>query len=291
MLKQVKSIKFKKKQTTRLQFDLLQLEALFKREDIDHDIQQLHRVNFYIVFFITQNNGQHTIDFTNYPLEKGSILTIRKDQIHKFIKSDIKGYMLLFTDEFIASHFTQFEELKTLQIFNELVGSPKIQLTDIEFDSIGGLIRSIYQEFTMQGDQHTSSIIRSWLHILISKLYRAKSLKNQIICNKKYLEEFIELQQLVEQNCFKSKKVQYYAAKMNCSTKTINNIIQSVLNKSAKVFINEIVITQIKRLLINTSLTINEVAYTAGFEEPSNFYKYFKKLMYTTPENFRKTHR
>ena len=77
---------------------------------------------------------------------------------------------------------------------------------------------------------------------------------------------------------------------MGVSTKTLNNIVQSIVHKPAKIFIDEILITQIKRLLIHSPLSIKEVAYQSGFEEPTNLYKYFRKYTDITPELFRKTH-
>ena len=104
------------------------------------------------------------------------------------------------------------------------------------------------------------------------------------------MSQFLEFQQLVEKDCFKSKKVQYYAKKIGVSTKTLNNIVNNVLNKSAKVFIDEITILQIKRLLITSDFSIKEIAYTVGFDDSTNFFKYFKKFTGSSPEVFRQAH-
>ena len=74
---------------------------------------------------------------------------------------------------------------------------------------------------------------------------------------------------------------------MSVSTKTLNTITKSIVNKSAKAFVDEISTKQIKRLLINTKLSIKEIAYQSGFEETTNFYKYFKRQTQVTPEQFR----
>ena len=104
------------------------------------------------------------------------------------------------------------------------------------------------------------------------------------------MKEFVAFQDLVENNSFQTTKVQYFADKMNISTKTLNTITKSIVHKTAKQFIDEICTKQIKRLLINTKLSIKEIAYQSGFEETTNFYKYFKRQTQTTPEQFRTTH-
>jgi len=133
-------------------------------------------------------------------------------------------------------------------------------------------------------------IIRSELHILIAKLYRIKSKSKLLDNQRKYISEFINLQNLVEQQVTQYSKVQDYAKMLGLSTKTLNNITKQVVNQSTKEFINSIYIKQIKRLLINTDLPIKEIAYATGFEETTNFYKYFKHQTQLTPEKFRATY-
>jgi AraC-like DNA-binding protein len=269
-------------------FDLLLLEDLYKRKDLDHNVEEIHRVDFYLLLFVTEGNGSHFIDFKNYNLKKGSLLTIRKDQIHKFQKSEsLKGYVLLITDDFLVSYLEKQEALKTLQLFNELLDVPKVQLEKNGFKLIQEILERIQTEYFKVMDDYTLGIIRSELHILITKLFRIKSEGSDVLNSKKYLAEFIEFQTLIEQEVFQSKRVLYYANKLFISTKTLNTISRSIVNKSAKQFIDEIAIKQIKRMLINTPFPIKEIAYKAGFEETSNFYKYFKRHVGITPEKFR----
>ena len=197
--------------------------------------------------------------------------------------------MVLFTNEFLVSYLEKLEAQKSIQVFNELLGVPKLQLSKAEFSEIAALIERMREEYFKTRDQHSLEIIRSELHILITKLYRIKSRQTAVIYDRKYLKEFIELQGLVEKQINQSKRVQDYAKMMGLSTKTLNNVTKNVVNKTAKEFIDEICIKQIKRLLINTPLSIKEIAYATGFEETTNFYKYFKHHTATTPERFRTT--
>ena len=281
-------VKFQNSQNPLAQFDLIKLDRLFLRDDIGHSPFQLHLVEFYMIILIEDGQGEHTIDFTNYQYQKNTLLTIRKDQIHKFIKNDsVKGTLLLFTDDFLVSYLENLEALKSLQLFNEILGVPKIQLSEKEMIEVLNLIRRIEKEYFKVNDDYSQGIIRSELHILIAKLFRIKSNKNQKISKRKYLSEFIHFQDLVEKNATKYTKVQEYAKLIGVSTKTLNTITKTIASKSAKEFIDSICTKQIKRLLINTELSVKEIAYSSGFEESTNFYKYFKRQTNLTPEQFR----
>jgi len=106
-------IKFSNQQNPNATFDLVMLEDIFKRKDLEYPLDQIHLVEFYIILFIEKGQGAHTIDFTDYEYKEGTILTIRKDQIHKFFRSNnIKGNLLLFTDDFLVSYLEGLEAQK-----------------------------------------------------------------------------------------------------------------------------------------------------------------------------------
>ena len=281
-------IKFQNRQNPQAGFDLVEMDEVFKRKDLGHSPFQLHLVNFYLIVLFEEGQSSHTIDFTDYSCVRGSLITVRKDQIHRFHNNPgIKGKMLLFTDEFLVSYLEKLEAQKSLQVFNELLGIPIIQLSEDEFEEMEKLIARIHEEYFKIADDYSLGIIRSELHILLAKLYRIKSQQNQIIENRKYLSEFIQFQNLVEQHARQFTRVKVYADMMGVSSKTLNTYTQSIVHKSAKEFIDEICTKQIKRLLINTELSVKEIAYASGFEETTNFYKYFKRQTNLTPEGFR----
>jgi len=197
----------------------------------------------------------------------------------------------MFTNDFLVSYLEELEAKRTLQLFNEVLAAPNFQLTGGPILEILESANRIAREYFMVNDTYSLGIIRSELHILITKLFRFKSQHDPLLNDRKYLREFIEFQALVEKNASISTKVKDYAKQMGLSTKTLNNITRSIVNKSAKAFVDEISTKQIKRLLINTELSIKEIAYRVGFEETTNFYKYFKRQIDLTPEAFRQMNR
>ncbi len=282
-------IKFDNQQNPNSGFDMIKIEDLFKKKELLNSFDQVQVLGFFMIIIIQESKGSHSIDFKEYPYHSGSILTVRKNQIHKFhLNKNVKGDLLLFTNDFLVSYLEKFEGLKTLQLFNEMLGHPKIQLNTNELTEVNSIIQRINTEYFEVKDSYSQSIIRSELHILITKLFRLKYKNQQNFFNKKYLTEFIEFQKLVEENITKFSKVNDYANLMSVSTKTLNNICQSVINLTAKAFIDDVYITHIKRLLLNSNDSIKEIAYSSGFEETPNFYKYFKRHTKTTPELFRK---
>lgn len=281
-------IKFQNQQNPKSGFDLIALEDLFQRKDLDHSPSDNHLVEFFIIIFIKQGTGRHSIDFKDYDYHDGTIFTIRKDQIQRFYPNpEVKGNLLLFTNEFLVSYLEKQESEKTLQLFNELLGSPKLQLPEKRFLKTLNQLKRIQEEYFEERDQHSLGIIRSELQILIARLFRIKSQSDEVLYSYKHLSDFIKFQQLVEQHITQKTKVADYVEKMGLSTKSLNKITKNTIHKTAKEFLDEIHLKHIKRLLINSKDSIKEIAYQSGFDEPSNFYKFFKRHTFVTPEQFR----
>jgi AraC family transcriptional regulator, transcriptional activator of pobA len=291
MKKELPKINFDNQDNPNSYFEILKIEDLFNR-DLDHNITKNHLVKFYIIMIVYEGQGQHTIDFTDYDLKKGTVLLIKKDQVQKFSKnSSIKGLLLIFTEEFIISHLNKMEALRSMQLFNDSLSFPKIAFENSEdFSDFTILLKHLEAEYKLN-DSFSVGITRSVLHIVITKLFRIKSKQGHFVERKKYMTQFLAFQEMVEEDCFSNKMVLYYARKLGVTTKTLNNIVQSIINESsAKTFIDERTIMQIKRLLISTEHSIKEIAYISGFSDSTNFYKYFKKLAGTSPEVFRQAH-
>lgn len=198
---------------------------------------------------------------------------------------------MVFTEDFIIKHLGEKEGLKALQLFNELLESPKIQLSELILFEIETILDLINKEARLDTDTYSSSIKRSLLHILISKLYREQTKDKNALTNTKYLNQFLKFQNLIEEQWFENKTALHYAQQLSVTPKTLNNITKSVIKKSAKSLIDDIVTTQIKHLLINTELSVTEIAYQAGFDDPTNFFKYFKKNTSFSPNQFRNSYK
>lgn len=285
------SIKFDRNKVPFVDFDIIPLESILKKTYPDHDPRKLHRIQFYAMIIVTSGQGIHVIDFKEYPYQKGSILTIRKDQVHSFRKSNAKGYLIIFTEEFVLSHLGEGGARKTSELFNELLFQQhsKIQPEDqVAFD---GLIEQILIEFNRSSDEHSPQIIRNLLQVLIRKTHRTRKVSPNFTLNKKYISQFLNFQKLVEENWQSHKTVIYYADTLNISSKTLNTIVQSVSKRTSKAIIDEISFINIKRFLINSDDSIKEIAYQTGFTEPTNFFKFFRRFSSLTPEEFRDQNR
>ena len=67
-------------------FEILTLKELYENNDGSF-LASSKRLNFYEILFIEQGEGSHFVDFMTYPLQKGDILFIGKNQVYAWQKS------------------------------------------------------------------------------------------------------------------------------------------------------------------------------------------------------------
>ncbi len=284
---EIKEIRFKKENVLQAKFDIISFQDLLKKQPEDHSQFDFHKLSFYVIFLITEGSGKYNLNFQEYQYKKATLFTIRKDNIHKFYKSKANGELIVFTKEFILDHSNKLEFSTMLMLFNEVLSSPRIQLATKDFIELKALFQQIKDEQNKINDQYSEIVVKHLIQLIFTKLVRIKTKKNLHFERNSALAHFLNFQINIERHCFKNRKVNYYAEKMKLSSKTLNNVTQQIINKSAKSFINDLFIIRAKRLIINSSDPLTKIAFIVGFDEPTNFFKFFKKQVGISAREFR----
>ena len=285
----IKDIKFRSGSNAKSFFDLVTLQDILLLQPTDHNQFEHHKLTFYVLLLITEGSGKHSINFIEHSYKRGSVFALRPDSIHKFHPSDANGRLLIFTEDFVLQYLSEQHAGRIFQLFNEQLASPKQQLSEAEFVEITTHFETINQECFRIQDNFSSEVIGALLQIIITQLLRAKAGVNEVFNNTRYLAQFLEFQTLVEQHGQENRSVAFYANELNVTARTLNNITQSIVHKSAKAVIADVLISQIKGYLINSSLNVTQIAYEMGFHEPSHLFKFFKTQTGFSPRKFRES--
>ncbi|MEQ9438656.1 MAG: helix-turn-helix transcriptional regulator [Cyclobacteriaceae bacterium] len=288
-MSEVPNIKFKKDTEHTLEFEVTPLPKLFQETFPDHDPLKSHRLNFYAIIFITDgNSGTHYIDFNTYQYKKGNLIFIAKEQVHAFSSlQNNDGYIVLFTEDFLTKSMAHEDTIFLQQLFNYQLYHPVVQLTSGQFSEFKTIVAMAQHEREQSSDFASERILRSYLNLLLLKSQRLRK-EHTNYHDSSYYQEFIQFQQLLRKDLFLSRRVSYYAEQLNMSSKKLNMITQEMVNMPVKTYITSSLVLEIKRILANSSMTVNEVGYETGFEEPTNFVKFVKKHTHSTPVELRK---
>ena len=249
-----------------------------------------HRANFYRIIWFQKGNPVHSVDFEQIKIESPAILFVHKDKIHRFDRMAAHdGKVLIFTDDFFFRTQSDRNFFRTAQIFNQTEKPILLPKVDDRLELLFNLI-----ELEIGQDEQFFKSETSY-HLLNSFLYTAE----RIACtefpvstnnspNVTLINTFL---QLVETNFKNRYSVEKYAALANSTVKKLNQALREVKGKTGKQIITERLLLEAKRLLAHSDLNAKEIGYQLGFDEPTNFIKFFKKNARQTPIEFQKANR
>lgn len=285
----INRIDFYKNRHKNVDFEILELDDFFESRK-KYNISRVFRINFYIMIYITEGCGKHEIDFVTYDYKAGDVIFIAQNQVHRFFEySGAKGYIIFFTDDFLYNQ-SELNIKEFLDYFNLPLYKPIISIDTSQSHTNNVLIELIYNEYKNEENNSRIALLKSLFRSFMIS-FRGLILYEEKVDPSTVYKRFIDFKNLVEEYYKEKKNVADYAKLMLVSQKTINQTTRKIADLSAKQFIIERILLEIKRYLSQGELTINEISYMMGFDEPSNFTKFFKRYTNMSPGEFRKRYR
>lgn len=282
---QILKYDFVKPEKPHLEFEILRLEEL-----IASKYQQAaspHKLNFYQLIFITEGNGVHTVDFEKVPFHAYSFIPVAKDQVQQFeIDFNVKGLVILFTSDFLIREKVNYRYLFDFILFNSQL-SPVVVQCDAE---IRQLIEMLEKAYFYESEFEQEELLRNYLKIILIRLEQKKRSFTQKQ-NDSVLALTMRFKEALDRMVSYKIKVADVCDVLGVNAKRLNAALKTTSDKTAKEYLDERVVLEIKRLLSYSELSIKEVAYQIGFEDATNLTKYFKKHTGFLPLKFREIHR
>ena len=82
--------------------------------------------------------------------------------------------------------------------------------------------------------------------------------------------------------------LQSTSTELKMTTRKTSSLLNQKLNNSFKGYLNQLRLTEAKRLLKETDSNISEISFSVGYNNPSHFNRVFKEMENCSPKGFRK---
>ncbi|GKT34000.1 helix-turn-helix domain-containing protein, partial [Aduncisulcus paluster] len=129
------------------------------------------------------------------------------------------------------------------------------------------------------------ALVHSHLRTLMLYIHQQASLVKRDKEPFKY-QIFMDFMELVESHYKDKHTVAEYADLLHVSPKTVNAYTRKAVDKSAKQFIIDRLVLEIKRYLSTGDMTMSQIAEELGFTEQTNMTKFFKRYTGMVPSDF-----
>ncbi len=251
------------------------------------------RKDFYKICLTT---GKSIIHYADRSFEaEGTVLFFGNPHVPyswETISTSYVGYTCLFSEEFFKLS-GRSESLQQSPLF-KIGGTPILKITEKQREFLNTIFQKMIDE--QQTDyNYKDDLIRNYINLIIHealKLQPSENYDQHKNASSRITSVFLELleRQFPAESAerpLQLKTAQDYAKNMNVHVNYLNRAVKEVTGKPTTAHITKRIISEAKALLLHTDWNIADIAYALGFEYPTYFNNYFKRMTGTTPTSLR----
>lgn len=251
------------------------------------------RKDFYKICLTTGKSKIHYAD-RSFEVE-GTVLFFGNPHIPyswETISTTYIGYTVLFSEDFFSTS-DRSESLQRSPLF-KIGGTPILQINEQQREFLNTIFRKMIEE--QQTDYaYKDDLIRNYINLIIHEALKLQPSehydqhKNAASRITSVFLELLERQFPIEttDHPLQLRTAQDYAKNLNVHVNHLNRAVKEVTGKPTTAHISERIISEAKALLQHTDWNIADIAYALGFEYPTYFNNYFKRMTGTNPKSLR----
>jgi YesN/AraC family two-component response regulator len=236
----------------------------------------------YVLFFCSSGDLSLRIDESTFHLTSGQVVTITSGQVHSIASSsNAKGFVLEFTLDFFCKDDKDIELIFHNGLFCHFAMN---EVVPVDVNVVGTLLKLIQQELTQQPYQYLISV-HSRIELILVAINRAKLKRGDEIWKPDAL--FLKFLEAVRNNFKKNYSLTHFAKTLRTTELKLNELAKLHTGKTAQNVIYGLITSEAKRLLTYGNLSVKEVAYELGFNDPFYFSNFFKKQTSFSPKLYK----
>jgi AraC family transcriptional regulator, transcriptional activator of pobA len=249
-----------------------------------------YRQNFFEISYTAGLYDDCRVGNKRFNQQQDSLLFVSPGQINSWklkpSERPVMGYMIFFKPELLGAGELSCEVFSTFKFFN-LNSMPVYYLKTDQKEVFTDLFRRIHDEYS-HFREGSIEIITSYMTILLNEAKRNLEPDFHVDGNLNRADEITyQFENLIQSEYKKRLNLKEYAEKLYISAPYLREAVKKSTGKPAYKLIREYQILEAKSLLLQSNESVKSVALELGFDDPSNFVKFFKKHAGLTPLNYR----
>ncbi len=195
-----------------------------------------------------------------------------------------KSIFIHFTDDFLGNSFFDLPEMKIVKRL--------LDKSSLGFEIHGNTNQYVKQKLIEMKQEGPAQRLLSLLNILIF-LSTSKDLKFILssgftASNSNDTDKINIVLQFIMENYTSEIYIEEIASRLNMSVASFSRYFKHHTRKTFSHYVTEIRIGHACRLLMEDNYNISEICYLSGFDNLSNYYRHFKKLVGVVPKDYKR---
>ncbi|PSL33753.1 helix-turn-helix domain-containing protein [Dyadobacter jiangsuensis] len=241
------------------------------------------RKDFFEIVWLKNEDPLHDTKSHGFDIKGDWVYLIPPYRVHQLNKAGKNGELLSFKRDFLDEDDKEFL-LDIFKIFNVQGEFSCLRLDTGAATDLGNVYQLLQNEYQEAGDDLV--VLKAILKVFLLKLIKVK--EQEFTGHDIHQKRVYDFLMLLESNYLNIRNTDFYAAKLDISSKRLNQILKEKLDKTGMQLIHDRLILEAKRMIIHSEYTIKEIAFQLGFSDRPYFSRFFKKQTGQTPDEFQK---
>lgn len=254
--------------------------------------------HLYTIIFKSSNNcstmsyGRNSYDYEEGTLvftAPGQVMEFKEDAVND--KIDPNGWTLAFHPDLFRK--SDLANKMSKYSFFHYDSNEALHVSDNERISIEDLLEKIEVEYSQTLDRHSQNLIVSNIELFLDycirfydrQFFSRTNLNNDTISKfERFLIKYYKSNQVLEKGV---PNVESCAKALHLSPNYLSDLLKKETGKTTLEQIHLFIINKAKNSLLNSSVSISEIAFSLGFEYPQRFSNLFKSKTGMSPTQYR----
>ena len=241
--------------------------------------------------FILGGTGHYIIEDSSYPIEPGDIFLINNSEHHMAVHDgSLSMLVFVFDTGFIWNTPEEYNYVKPFFERNSRF-SNKVSQNSEAYPRIRNSLLKLQKEYLEQ-HEGWSLLVKAYLMVALGEFYRyyqgMEALKVHSSRSISY-ERIRSVIEYIHEHFDEPLTLGLLATHAIISKNYLSAIFSETMKLSLFDYIEQVRINHARLLLSTTEESILDIALKSGFHSSSYFNRVFKKIMHTTPSQYRKS--
>lgn len=274
-------------QVSDVELNFLHVEQIRERSGAHDWIIRAHAHPDHLqILLVERGGGEIRIEGRTYDIPPASILVIPATMVHEIhFRPGTDGIVITAAVAYAAS--VSQGDVRLMEGLNAPDVFP-IAGTGVSEEAVCDTFAWLNREYNWSAPGRRVSIMALFLRVMVS-IMRLRSVRvtaSTVVGDRNY-DILIRYKELMEQNFHNEKLMNFYAGKIGVSPQRLNQACKARAGKTASELLHERIIIEAKRFLLYVDMTVAEIGYELGFDDPAYFSRFFSQRVGQSPGSFR----
>ena len=235
------------------------------------------------IILIAEGGGSMRADGDAVAFDAPCLLLVPAGIIHGFTwHRDSRGWVTTIADSYLQHLLNRDGDLQPMFRTPRAVPLPPGDLGEVE-----ARIERLAQELAWAGPGQRAAVEALLLWLMVQALRRAALTEDGTIAGGRQARLVARLRERIEQRFRSREPVADHARALGVSETALRHACARVAGLSPAAMLDERALLEARRLLLYSNLSVAEVAYAIGFEDPAYFSRFFTRHAGRPPRDWR----